>query len=240
MALTKAELRVRTKQLLGNRTSTTGAVIDDTWYDERVMDGYRQLCTFQGPVQLSGRQRPVMRTLRFFELEDRTARSLTTVLSSNFVAPAASNVYVVTDVYDRTNNRGLDMMSERERRHCDPDLTGMPRRWRPGGQGGAQGYYLDKYPGSSADEIDVYEMSYLYPTALSGDADEPVIPDVWHPAIYILAAAAGADLMDMADRAQELRGDFYRFIAERKSPYEEMHRAGMAGTRRSIRVGTWK
>lgn len=240
MALTKAELRTRAKQLLGNRTSITGTVIDDAWYDERVMDGYRQLCTFQGPVQLSARQRPAMRTLRFFELEERTAATLSVALTSNFVTPTASNVYIVDDIYDRTNNRGLDMMSERERRHCDPDATGKPRRWRPGGAGGVQGYYIDQRPGAAADEIDVYEMTYQYPADLVDDADTPVIPAVWHPAIYLLAAAAGADLLDMPARAQELKSDFYRFISERKSPYEELHRAGQAGARRSIRVGTYR
>src|SRR3990172_3701665 len=106
MALTKAQLRARVKQAVGGRTSTTGAVIDDAWYDERVLDGYRELCTFQGPVQLPSFRSRTYRRLGFYELEDRSTRSLTTALASNFVTPIATNVYIVTDVYDRTNNRG--------------------------------------------------------------------------------------------------------------------------------------
>jgi hypothetical protein len=235
MALTKADLRTLTKQLLGNRTSTN---VDDGWYDDRVQSGYRQLCTFQGLVNAPGMRRPVMRRLGFFELQDRQARTLTTSLTSNFVTPSPStDVVTVTDLYDRTNNRGLDYRGLRDIFQRDPDATGRPLIWSPAGQGGVVGYYIDKRPGVTADEIAVHEYVYKYPTALALDATAPVIPDVWHVAIAYAAAAEGALLLDLPEKHTEMNGKFTEFIAARKSPIEEAAFSGLAGQRRWTPIG---
>ena len=235
MALTKADLRTLTKQLVGNRTSTT---IDDTWYDTRVYNAYRRICTFQGPVQGPGIKQPSFRRLGFFELQSRDTRSLTTALTSNFVTPIATNVVTVLDVYDRTNNRGLSAMNISDVRASDPDSTGRPTKFCPGGQGGAVGYWIDRVPASSTDNIDVYEYSYLYPTALVADGDYPIIPDPWHQPIAYAAASEAASLMDMPDKAQELEQRFISYIAERKTPMEEAGYKGLGGARRFSIIGS--
>jgi hypothetical protein len=235
MALTKADLRTLTKQHLGNRTSTN---IDDTWYNARVLSGYRQLCTFQGYVQAPGMRQPQMRRLGFFELQDRQARSLTTALTSNFVTPSpATNVVTVTDIYDRTNNRGLDRRGLRDIMIRDPDATGRPMIWAPAGEGGVVGYYIDRRPGVVGDNIDVYETVYKYPADFASDVATPVIPDVWHVAITYAAAAEGALLLDMPEKHTEMNGKFAEFIAARKSPIEQAAFSGLAGQRRWTPIG---
>lgn len=239
MALTKADLRTLTKQLVGNRTSST---IDDDWYDARVLSGYRRLGTFQGVVNSPGIRQPQMRRLGFFELQDRQSRSLTSALTSNFVTPSpATNVVTVTDVYDRTHDRGLDRRGLRELRTRNPDATGIPRAWCPAGQGGVVGYYIDRVPTTTditVDAIAVYEWLYKYPAAMTLDADVPVIPDVWHIAIAFAGASEAALLLDMKEKHDELEGKFIGYIAERKSPMEEAAHSGLAGSRRFTPIGT--
>lgn len=236
MSLTKADLRTLTKQLVGNRTSTT---IDNTWYDARVLSGYRRLCTFQGMVTSPGLRQPQLRRLGFFELQDRQARSLTIALTSNFVTPSpATDVVTVVDVFDRTHDRGLDRRSLRELRTRNPDATGIPRTWCPVGQGGVVGYYVNCVPSTTAEEIAVYEWIYKYPTALATDGATPVIPDVWHIAIAYAGASEAAMLLDSPERHAELEGKFTGFIAERKSPIEEAAHSGLAGARRFTPIGS--
>jgi hypothetical protein len=236
MPLTKADLRTLTKQLTGNRTSAT---VDDTWYDARVYSGYRRLCTFQGAVTSPGMRQPQQRRLGFFELQDRQARSLSYgVLTSNFITPnPTTDICVVTDVFDRTHDRGLDRRSLRELRTRDPDKTGIPRTWCPAGQGGLVGYYVNQIPGSAADDIDVYEWTYKYPTALATDSAEPIIPDAWHIAIAYAAASEASMLLDMPEKHSELEQKFTGYIAERKSPIEESAHSGLAGARRFTPIG---
>lgn len=234
MALTKAELRTLTKQMVGNRASAT---LTDAWYDTRVFDAYRRLATFQGQVPGPGARQPTYRRLRFFELQARTSRTLTTALTTNFVTPSDTNACVVVNVYNATDNVPLQLESLAGMQNFDPDGTGKPRFWCPAGQGGTVGYYIDKRPGSSSDEISVYEYTYNYPGAFAGDSSTPVIPDAWHMGIVYAAAADAARLIDIPEKADELEAKFMQFISERKSPVEE---AGYArgGSRRSTVIGT--
>jgi len=239
MAFTRAQLVTLTKQLTGNRTNTSN--LTDSWYQDRVTSGYRRLCTFQGAVNAPGLRQPQQRRLGFFELYDRQARTLDSTLTSNFVAPSpATDIVTVTDIYDRTHNRGLDRRSLRELRTRDPDGTGLPRTWCPAGQGGVIGYYIDRVPTSlltTVDAIDVHEWVYKYPTALAADATVPVIPDVWHIAIAFAAASEAAMLLDIPEKHTELEGKFLGYIAERKSPIEESAHSGLAGSRRFTPIG---
>ena len=230
--MTKAELRAAVQQALGNRSSTT---VDDDWYDTRVLSGYKQLVTYQGLVQRPGIKQPQFRVLRFPQLEDRMTRSLSSSLTSNFVANQAT-VLLVEDVFDRTNNRGLDRESERRIRQLDPDENGVPRRWEPSSEAGVDGYYIYPYPSDSADDIDVYEYVITEPV-LATDGTSPVIPDEWHQAIVHLAAAEAAVLFDMPEKALEHRTLFTAIVAGLQAPNELRSTAGMAGNRRRIRVG---
>jgi ABC-type glycerol-3-phosphate transport system substrate-binding protein len=92
-------------------------------------------------------------------------------------------------------------------------------------------------PALAADEIDVYEYVYKYPTALASGSATPVIPDVWHIAIAFAAASEAAMLLDMPEKHSELEGKFVGYIAERKSPIEESARSGLAGSRRFTPIG---
>lgn len=236
MALTKADLRTLTKQLVGNRTSAT---VDSTWYDTRVTSGYRRLCTFQGAVNAPGLRQPQQRRLGFFELMDEQARSFTYgVTTTNFITPSpATDVCVVTDIFDLTHNRGLDRRGLRELLTRGPQHTGPPRTWCPAGKGGLIGYYIDQIPGSAADNISVIEYVYKYPTALVSDGTSPIIPDVWHIAIAYAAASEATMLLDIPEKHSELEGKFVTFISERKSPIEESAHSGLAGARRFTPIG---
>lgn len=235
---TKAELRILVKQAVGGRSSAT---ITNGWYDQRIHNGYVRLCTFQGPVSRPGRAQPQFRVLRFFELEERTARSLTTSLTTNFVtaqAPASGNIpMVVSSLYDRTNNISLRRPSRRDVLRLDPDATGRPTRWLPAGQGGVVGYFLDKIPVVASDNIDVYEYTYCYPVEMATDGTYPLIPPAWHEAIWLAAAVETAALLDMPEKADELNQRFLAFIAERKTPHEEASSSGIGGARGNIRIG---
>lgn len=241
MALTKANLRTLVKQLLGNRTSTA---INDAWYDTRVQNGYRRVCTFQGVVSAPGARQPQNRQLYFFELEDHSTRSISTGLSSNFVTPtiaATRSVYAVMNLYDTTNKLALDPMNEREFLSRAPLQAGRPRRWFPGGQGGVIGYFIDALPSSSSDVISVYETTYLYPASMATDNDAPVIPDEFHQAIAYLAASEGALLMDMPEKAREMESEFMTYVAAIRSPGELSGQRGRGGARRYTPIGTaWR
>ena len=179
---------------------------------------------------------PQFRILRFFELEQRSARAISAG-TSNFITPTASNVCVVTDIYDRTNDRGLKRVNTREMRRYDPDATGVPRYWRPAGDAGTIGYEVSPYPAAASSAIDVYEYTYNYPASLVNATDSPVIPAAWHPAIWMAAAAEAAEILDIPEKSQEMEARFVGFIAERKSPREESAYTGRAGARSNIMVG---
>lgn len=230
--MTKAELRTRTKQAVGNRTSTT---VTDTWYDERVLNAYKQLVTYQGQVSRPGGRQPQFRILRFPQLEDRLTRSLTSALTSNFVANQTA-VELVDDIFDRTTNRGMDRESERRIRQLDPDEVGIPRRWEPASEGGVDGYYIWPRPNAAEHNIDVYEYVVLTPV-LVADGDSPLIPAEWHQAITYLAASEAAALFDMSEKSGEMRQNFMGVVSSLQAPNELRAAAGLAGNRRRIRVG---
>ncbi len=228
--MTFEELKAATKQALGQRSSTN---ITDTWYGTRVNNAYRRLCTFQGIVA-AVRPPGTFRVLRFHELEHENDRDLTTALTTNFVTLDAT-IYAIRNLYDLTNDRPLRRYAMRELDRRDPDTAGVPYAWCPGGQGGVLGYYIYPRPQTSAQEIEVRERLYLYPTALSADDDEPVIPEEWHQAIWQAAASEGALLIDWSEKHAEMESRFMQFIAERRSPGEEND---SGGGRRYFMVGT--
>jgi hypothetical protein len=177
-----------------------------------------------------------MRVLRFFELYANDDRTLTTglVASGNFITPTASADKIVTieNIYDLTNDVFLRRKGMRWMDRQNPQRTGTPRNWVPGGDT-TPGYYILPIPSSSNEEISVRERTYQYPTLLAS-AMTPVIPAAWHAAIWKAAAAEAASIIDWPEKEQEMESAFMRFIAERRSPVEE---AGAGGGRRYFSVG---
>lgn len=230
--MTKAELRTVVKQAMGNRTSTT---ITDAWYDDRVMNGYRRLVTFQGMVDAPSLRDPVKRILRFKELEDRLTRTLDNTLTDNFVANQ-SGVWYVTDVYNRTGGTGLNYRSEKLMRQQDADDTGVPIQWQPGVENGVRGYYIWPRPATADDAISVYEY-VVYEPALATDSTEPVIGEEWHMCIAYAACAEAANLIDNPEDEGRFEQKFMKHIAERTMFQELASQGGRAGGRRYIRVG---
>jgi len=229
VALTLATLRARTKQALGGTAITSE--VDETWYNERVNQGYRRLCTFQGQVSRPGVKQPQFRILRFMALESTSDQLLATGMSSNFVTPGEgqSLVYMVTDLYDVTNRRPMRRISRRKMQRLDPTETGMPRLWVPAGNSGGVGYRIYPTPSTTSEEVTVREYTYKYPAAMTSDSESPVIPDEWHHAIWMAAASDGALILDWTAKYQELEQRFLGFISERKSQYEEASFAGGPG-----------
>ena len=232
--LTSDELVAATKQAVANQDT---GLYTSAWYLARVNSGYARLTTFQGLVLAPGMRRPQFRALRFFELYADNDRALTTTLftSSNFVTPTATSAQVVyvDNLYDRTNNKPLERKSIRYMNSRDPEATGVPRVWCPGGKA-ATGYYVYPIASVTAEEINVRERTYQYPSALAAGSGTPVIPPTWHAAIWLAAAAEAASLMDWSEKAAEMEQRFMAFIAERRSPVEE---SGAAGGRRHFNVG---
>lgn len=230
--MTKAQLRTLLKQTLGNITSTS---VTDSWYDDRVLSGYRQLVTFHGPV---AGPPPQYRVLRFPSMEDRLSRTIDSSFTENFI-PIQATVAVVIDVFDRTNNRALDPMNDTDVRRLDPDEAGTPRLWRFGGKADSLGYYIWPRPTLAAHAISVYEQVIKEPVFTS-DGDSPKLPAEWHVAIIYLAAAEGARLLDWSDKAAEMDGQFVSFVATRLSPGERSVIAAKGGSRRNIRIGDYR
>ena len=231
--LTRAELVTLTKQALGNRT---GGALTDSWYVDRVNSAYSRLSTFQGLVMAPGMRRPRFRVLRFFELYNDDDRTIATsdVTSSNFITPTTTKSIVYVDnVYNLTDDRQLQRKSIRYMNSQNPQQTGTPLRWAPGGMA-APGYYVHPIPSTSAHEISVRERTYQFPDEMDDDSDIPVIPAAWHAAIWMAAAAEGASLIDWPEKSAEMEQKFMAFIAERRSPVEE---SGAAGGRRHFTVG---
>lgn len=231
--MTPDELTTLAKQALGNKNVTSDSA---AWYLARVNSAYRRICTFQGPVKRPGMRQPQLRVLRFFELADSITNTITSALTDNFVTPATSqaSLFMVTDVYDTTNDRWMSRPGLRHMRRLNPDATGIPREWVPDGKGGVLGYRIYPRPSTSAEEITVREYVYKYPAALTSGGAAPVIPEPWHQAIWIAAAAEGARLLEWPEKAAEFESQFMEFLAERKSPMEE---ASSSGGRRWFTVG---
>lgn len=221
-----------TKQALGGRT---GGLLTDAWYTARVNSGYARVTTFQGLVLAPGMRRPRFRALRFFELYSDDDATISTGLTHNFITPAATaaQVVYVDNVYDLTNNRPVRRKALRYLHSLNPDNLGTPRCWAPGGRDSV-GYYINPVPGVAGDIITVREHTYQYPVTLSVGTNVPVIPAPWHRAIWLAAAAEGADLLDWPEKAAEMEQKFMMFIANKRSPVEE---SGAAGGRRHFTVG---
>lgn len=230
-AYTYEELVALAKQAMGGRNT---GLMTDAWYGDRINAGYARLATFQGPVQAPGMSQPQMRVLRFFELYFTDDRTITSGLSTNLITPVATadKVVCVDNVYDLTNDVHLRRKSRRYIDRRNPQGTGRPREWAPGGDGGA-GYYVYPIPGDASDEISVRETTYQYPDELTA-GETPVIPAAWHTAIWLAAAAEAALLIDWPEKENEMENRFMRFIAERRSPVEE---SGAGGGRRYFSVG---
>jgi hypothetical protein len=232
-SLTLTELIALTKQALGGRAT---GLLNDAWYTSRINSAYARLTTFQGMVQAPGMRKPQHRAVRFFELYEDDDRDITAaiVTTSNFITPTATSAQVVyvDNVYDLDNDRPLARKSVRHLNRRNPQETGTPQIWCPGGKG-ATGYYIYPIPSTSSEEIAVRERTYQYPAVLTG-ADVPVIPAAWHTAIWYAAVAEGAALLDWVEKAEEYEGKFIQFIAERRSPVEE---SGGAGGRRHFSIG---
>jgi hypothetical protein len=233
--LTRDELVALTKQALANQT---GGLMDDAWYRARVNAALSRVCTFQGLVTAPGVRRPQFRTLRFFELYNDNDQTLafgdyTGPPTTNYTVPATSNPIVYVDnVYNLTDDKQLERKSIRYLNSLNPEQTGKPLRWAPGGKG-AVGYYIHPIPSVAAENISVRERTYEYPPELTTDV-APIIPAAWHKAIWLAAAAEGASLIDWPEKEAEMEQRFMAFIAERRSPVEE---AGAAGGRRWYGVG---
>jgi len=230
-AYTYEELIALTKQALGGRNT---GLMTDAWYGDRVNVGYARLTTFQGPVQAPGMSQPQMRVLRFFELYSTDDRTIVSGLSNNLITPTATadKVVCVDNLYDLTNDVPLRRQSRRYMDRRNPQGTGRPREWAPGGDNGA-GYYIYPIPGNANEQISVRETTYQYPDELTA-TETPTIPSPWHTAIWLAAAAEAAALIDWPEKEAEMEGRFMKFIAERRSPVEE---AGAGGGRRFFSIG---
>lgn len=232
--MTLSEIRALVKQACGNRTSTTITATLGGWYDDRINEAYRRVCTFQGPVNRPGTDKQERRVLRFYELYDEASPvTYATGLSTNFITPQNTSVAFMQDLWDNTNDVWLERISERAMRRRKPTETGIPLEWTPDGRAGALGYRIYPIPSVAAEQIAVIEYSYSYPTAMALDATAPVIPAAWHMAIYYAAVSEAAELMNWTERKTEFENKFIGFIAEHRSPKEENARAG---GRRSLNI----
>jgi len=162
------------------------------------------------------------------ELETTNSQTISTTLTDNFITPISTgrDLYMVTDLYNTTDKRPVRRISKRKMQRLNPTETGKPRLWCPVGSLTGVGYRIYPIPSTSSQQITVREYSYYYPLILSTDSQEPVIPDEWHPVIWMMAAAEGALLLDWTEKEQEMEGKAKLFIASRKSPYEEASFAG--------------
>lgn len=208
--MTGAELVLAVKRHVGNISTTGTLAIDDSWYVDRVNEGYRRVCTYQGPVTAPGAKSPMMRRVRFSELYDRLTRTLTTGGSTNFFANQAS-VYNVVGLYDRDNDRPIIRKSRRDFMRRDPEATGSVTIWTPDGEGDVRGYRVWRIPSVA---LSIYEYVYKSAETLANDATAPVIPEEWHVAIEYAAAAAAASRIHNSQRANELEAMFRQQMSE--------------------------
>lgn len=231
--MTKLELRVKTRQLLGGRTD---GVLTDAWYDERVLNGYRALLTYQGPSTGPG-TRQGGRILKFLEHESRVTRTLNAAAfaTDNFIANQAGTL-IVTDIWDRTNKTGLTLATEIDMKRYDPDAIGPVRVWRPAGKAGIFGYYVYPRPTLTAHAKDIYEYVITQPT-LTADSDSPLIGAEWHMSIAYAAASEGAGLLDAPEMEKDLKERFVNAVGERITLPERVQFSGHAGMRGSIATG---
>ncbi len=196
--MTNNDLLEQTKELLSNRTSTT---FDDAWYFDRINSAYKWLGTFDDMLP-TGRKR----SIRFSEFFDQITRTLSASPTTNFVANSA-NVFSLISLWDSTNSRRIRRKSARFIVRRDPADEGNILNWAPGGsdESGTRvaGYRIWKKPDASTTVI---ESVYLVPETLAASSSiGPVIPDVWHDAIYLQAAAYGAFLMGLKAEAGDFR-----------------------------------
>ena len=235
--MTRLEMQTRLKQALGNRASTVGVTIDDTWYNDRLLEGYQALLTMQGPTTGPSRGGGMYRrVLRFPEMETRVSTSLD-IDTDNFVANA-SGTLLVLDIFDRDHDRPVSRPSEHNFKLRDPDETGIPREWYPAYEAGVSGIRVWPYPSTADEEIDVYLDVVTDPeTTFTSDSSVPRIEPVWHMAIVYKAAELGADLLEWPERAQEMSGKFDNYVARQLSRHEQQSRTAVGSQMRYIQVG---
>ncbi len=233
--LTTAELLALVKQALGGRNT---GLMNDAWYTQRINSAYARLCTFQGVVQAPGMRRPQFRALRFFELYsdfDSTIGPTANNFSVAVQGASFGSVVYVDNIYDLTNDRPLARKAIRYMNARNPDDTGTPRIWSPGGSLQQVGYFYHPRPASDgSDTIAIRERSYNYPDLLLSNGVDPNIPGAWHKAIWLAAVSEAAQVIDWPEKAAEYEQLFMAFIAERRSPVEE---SGAAGGRRHFTIG---
>lgn len=229
--MTLATLRARVRQALGNRADGT---LTDAWYNAHVLAAYLDVITLQHRVLGTSRAPMRMRAAAFPELETRLTRTITTGMTTNFLACQTGAVAVI-DVWDRTNNRGLRWQDEASLRERDPDATGLPREWRAGYANGVAGYYIWPVPGDISHAIDVYETCYVAPT-LASDAASPLIAEQWHEAIVYAAVALAAPLLDMPEKATEFASLYTTYMATHQDDVARAASRAKSGRRR-IYVG---
>ena len=229
--MTRAQIRTLVQQHVGNRVT---GVFNNAWFDARVLDAYRRLVSLQGRTPGSDRGGARYRHLRFPEMENRLTRSITLSEADNFLANQ-SGAFITIDIYDRTNDRGLSLVSEADLRYHDPDDLGVPREWRPGALNGINGYWIWPRPGTTSDNIDVYETVLVTPT-LAADGDSPLVAEHWHRAIEYAAASDAAMLMDIPEKHDALEQKFAAYVSERLSYNEMAIRGSRSGRRRRIQV----
>lgn len=208
--MTLLQLRAKTQRLLHNRVDATSTIID-----EAINNSYRLLC--RGRFVDSDRTRRIV-NLRFPELE---AISSATTLEDginqySFPTNAAEVDFVEyqNGTTPEANYLPLRVVSWTRYGTLDTTRNQAPTIYTLHGRS----IYITPWPGTAQHGRILRVWSYQTPTTLVTDGSTPVIPEVYHPLIPLLAARELYNEFGEEERANNAFSTFLARLNEIQGP----------------------
>lgn len=161
----------------------------------------------------------MLRLIRFPELEARAGITLVTNQDAYTLSTTMYTISYVEHQFDSSTTLGR-WMGLKYKPHYNLMLI-QPVNGRPFFFSWHQNtVYLRSVPGTAENGQTLRVWYYKIPTQLSAPGDSPVISELFHPLIPILAASNLATRFSMGEKASELEGRFAAELAKRRLPHE--------------------